>query len=233
MGGTAAFAFLMGAISASVSSSGIPKSVQGQIAKLGSGSIATPAGYLAFVFIFFILAVSLFACAQIGSARREEARQQLETLLAQPVGRTRWLGGRLFLAACSIASISVVAGLMTWAGAASAGVDVSLGSMLEAGLNCVPVAVLFLGVSALAFAVAPRASAGIAYGIVAVAFVWQLGGSLLGAPTWLVDATPFQHVALVPAQAFRTAAALAMLVGGGLVAAAALAAFKRRDTVSA
>jgi ABC-2 type transport system permease protein len=233
IGSTAAFAFLLGAISASVSSSGIPKSVQGQIAKLGSGSIATPAGYLAFVFIFFILAVSLFACAQIGSARREEARQQLETLLAQPVGRIRWLGGRLFLASCFIASISLVAGLMTWAGAASAGVDVSLRSMLEADLNCVPVALLFLGVAALAFALTPRASAGIAYGIVAVAFVWQLVGSLLGAPTWLVDATPFQHVGLVPAEAFRTAAALTMLLAGGLVAAAALAAFKRRDTVSA
>lgn len=229
----AAFAFLMGAISAGVSSAGIPKSVQGQIAKLGSGSIVTPAGYLAFVFIFFVLAVSLFACAQIGSARREEAGQQLETLLAQPLGRSRWLGGRLILAACAIGMISAVAGVMTWAGAASAGVGISLSSLLEAGVNCVPVAVLFLCIAALAFAVAPRASAGIAYGAVTVAFVWQLVGSLLGAPRWLVDATPFQHVGLVPVQPFRTAAALVMLALGGLVAAAALAALRRRDIVSA
>ena len=69
----AAFAFILGVVSKSVSSAGISKNVQQEIAKLGSGSIVTPSGYLAFVFIFFILAVSLFACAQIGAARHEEA----------------------------------------------------------------------------------------------------------------------------------------------------------------
>ena len=50
------------------------------------------------MFIFFILAVSLFVCAQIGAARQEEADERLETLLALPVGRSGWLGGRLLLA---------------------------------------------------------------------------------------------------------------------------------------
>ena len=54
--------------------------------------------------------------------------------------------------------------------------------MLEAGANCLPAALLFLGVAALAYALAPRASGGIAYGIVMVAFVWQLVGALLDAP---------------------------------------------------
>ncbi len=73
--------------------------MQRELAKLGSGSIATPTGYLAFVFIFFVLAVSLFACAQIAAARHEEAEGRLETLLALPLGRGSWLGGRLALAA--------------------------------------------------------------------------------------------------------------------------------------
>ena len=67
--GTGAFAFVLGTVSTSISSAGISKSIQREIAKLGSGSILTPTGYLAFVFIFFILAVSLFVCAQIGAAR--------------------------------------------------------------------------------------------------------------------------------------------------------------------
>ena len=69
-GSVAVFAFILGVVSASVSSAGIPKSVQREIAKLGSGSIVTPTGYLAFVFILFILVLSLFACAQIGAAAR-------------------------------------------------------------------------------------------------------------------------------------------------------------------
>ena len=229
----AAFAFLLGVISASVSSSGIPQSVQHQIAKLGSGSIATPAGYLAFVFIFFLVAVSLFSCAQIGAARREEERQQLETILALPVGRARWLGGRLLIGAAAASVISLVSGLTTWLGAATAGVDTSPARLIEAGANCVPAAVFFLGVAALAFALAPRRSSGIAYGIVIVAFVWQLVGSLLGAPGWLVDLTPFRHVGLVPVQPFRTASAVALAGLGGVAMVAALVGFGRRDLMSA
>ena len=225
----AVFAFILGMVSKSVSSAGISKSVQREIAKLGSGSIQTPTGYLAFVFIFFILAVSLFACGQIATARREEADQQLETLLSMPVSRRRWLGGRLLLATAAAVAISVIAGLFTWTGAASQGVSISLPRMLEAGANCLPVALLFLGIAALAYAIVPRASTGIAYGLVTVTFLWQLSGSLLGAPKWLVDLTPFAHVGLVPVQSFRAAAAAIMLVIAVSSALVATWLFQRRD----
>jgi ABC-2 type transport system permease protein len=231
--GTGAFAFILGMIATSVSSAGISKATREEIAKLGSGSILTPAGYLAFVFIFFVLAVSLFACAQVGAARQEESEERLETLLALPVGRSRWLGGRLVLAACASLVLALAAGALAWAGAASQGVQISLPRMLEAGANCLPVALLFLGIAALAYALAPRASAGIAYGLVAVAFLWDLFGALLDVPKWLVELTPFAHVGLVPAQPFRGGAAAIMVAIGLLAALAALGAFRRRDLLGA
>ena len=227
--GVGAFAFILGMISTSISSAGISKSIQREIAKLGSGSIFTPAGYVAFVFIFFILVVSLFACAQVGAGRHEEAEGQLETLLSLPVSRRRWLCGRLLLAVGGTAAISLTAGLLTWAGAASQGVDISLPRMLEAGANCLPVALLFLGIATLAYAVVPRASAGITYGLVTVAFLWQLVGSLLGVPEWLVELTPFAHVGLVPAQPFRAGAAVIMLAIAAASMLAAVWCFQRRD----
>jgi ABC-2 type transport system permease protein len=229
----AVFAFILGVVSQSVSSAGISKSLQREIARLGSGSIVTPTGYLAFVFIFFILAVSLFACAQVGAARHEEADEQLETLLSLPVSRRGWLAGRLLLAGCGAAAISFTCGLLTWAGATAVGVHISLARTLEAGANCLPVALLFLGIAALGYAVLPRASAGIAYGLVIVTFLWQLVGSLLGAPHWLVDLTPFAHVGLVPAQPFRGGAAAIMLAIGLVAALAALGVFRRRDLLGA
>ena len=123
--------------------------------------------------------------------------------------------------------------MFTWAGAASAGVSVSLPRMLEAGANCLPVALLFLGIAALADAVAPRASAGIAYGLVTIAFLWQLVGSLIGAPSWLADLTPFAHVGLVPTQPVRLGAAAAMLAIGAVSALAAIGVFRRRDLLGA
>ena len=233
IGSVAVFAYILGVISKSVSSAGIPKSVEKELAKVGAGSIATPTGYLAFVFIFFVLAVSLLACAHIGAARHEEADQQLETLLALPVSRRRWLGGRLLLASAAAVAISFVAGLVTWAGAATQGLSISLPKMLEAGANCLPVGLLFLGIAALAYAAAPRASAGIAYGLVTLAFLWQLVGSLLGAPKWLVDVTPFEHVGLVPTQPFRVGSAVVMVAIGIVAAIAAIVVFERRDLMGA
>jgi ABC-2 type transport system permease protein len=229
----AVFAFILGVVSESVSSADIPERVQRELDKLGSGALTTPTGYLAFVFIFFVLAVSLFACAQIGAVRHEEAEQRLETMLALPVGRRGWLGGRLALAVGGTALVSLVAGVLTWAGASAAGVDASLADLIEAGANCLPVALLFLGVAALAYAVAPRASGGIAYGLVTIAFIWQLVASIVDAPRWLADLTPFAHVALVPTEDFRVGAALVMLAIGAVCALAALAVFRRRDLLGA
>ena len=226
---TGAFAFIVGVISESISSAGISGQLRRELAKLGSDSVVTPKGYLGLAFIFFVLAVSLFAVSQIAAARHEEADGQLETLLGLPVGRAGWLGGRLALAVAAVASISLLTGLLGWVGAASQGVGVSLAQMLEAGANCLPVALVFLGIAGFAYALAPRAGVGIAYGLVAVAFLWQLFGSLLGAPKWLVDLTPFAHVGFVPAQPFRGGAAAIMVASGLLAAFAAVALFRRRD----
>jgi ABC-2 type transport system permease protein len=228
-----AFALIVGVISKSISSAGISPQLQREFAKLGEGSIVTPHGYLGFSFIFFVLVVSLFSCSQVAAARHEESEQRLETLLALQVGRLRWLTGRLALAVGGAIALSLVAGLLAWLGAVTQGVAPSLPRMLEAGANCLPTGILFLGIAALAYAVAPRASAGIAYGLVTVAFLWQLIGSVLGAPKWLVEITPFAHVASVPVQSFRAGAAAVMVAVGLAAAAVALAVFRRRDLTGA
>ena len=91
--------------------------------------------------------------------------------------------------------------------------------------------VLLLGLAALAFAIVPRASAGIAYGLVALAFLWDLVGSLLDVPSWLAKLTPFARVGLVTAQPFRSTDALAMLAIGVAAGLPALWAFRRRDLI--
>jgi ABC-2 type transport system permease protein len=227
------FATVVGVISNSISSAGISRQLDQELAKLGSGSVLTPKGYLGFSFLFFVVAISLFCCSQIAAARHEEADERLETLLALPVSRRRWLGGRLVLAAGAAVLISLVAGVLAWAGAASQGVEISLATMLGAGANCLPVSVLFLGAAALAYGAFPRASAGIAYGLVAVAFLWQLFGALLGAPRWLVDVTPFAHIGLVPAQAFDAVGAVSMVAIGLLACGGGLWLFSRRDLIGA
>ena len=226
--GVGAFAFLVGVISDSVSS-GLSESLRRQLEKLGSASIATPSGYIGFSFVFFILVVSLFGCAQVAAMRHEEAEGRLETLLALPLARRAWLAGRLLLAAGGAAALALTAGVLAWSGAATQRAGVSLPDMLAAGANCLPTALLFLALGALGFALAPRAAAGIAYGLVAVAFLWDLFGALLGAPDWLLALSPFHDVGLIPGQAFKGTAAAIMLVLAACAAALAIRVFERRD----
>lgn len=229
--GAGGFGLVMGFVSSSISSAGISAAMRREFARFGNGAVATPRGYLSLIFIFFVLAVSLFVCAQVGAVRREESEERLETLLALPVGRARWLAQRIGLAAAGAVVVSLSVGLLTWMGAAWEGVQVTLPQMLEAGANCLPTALLFLGIAALAYAALPRASAAIAYGLVTVAFMWDLVGSVIGAPRWLVKLTPFEHIGLVPERSFQVVAALVMLGGGLACALAALAVFRRRDIV--
>jgi ABC-2 type transport system permease protein len=231
--GVGAFCFILGMVSKSISSSIVSESVRKEIAKLGTGSILTPTGYLSFVFIVVILVVSLFACAQVAAARHEEDEQRLETLFALPVGRVGWLRGRLVLAMAGAVVLAFSAGVLTWAGAAVVGAPVALVRMLEAAANTLPVALVFLGLAALAYALVPRASSAIAYALVTVAYLWQLVGALLGAPSWLRDLTPFAHVGFVPAQPFRGGAALVMVAIGVACALVAAGAFRRRDLLGA
>ena len=153
----------------------------------------------------------------------------LETLFALPVDRRAWLAGRLALAFAGGAAIALFCGLCAWAGAATQNAGVSLSQMLGAGANCLPTALLFLGIGALIFALFPRASVGVNYGLIVLAFVWQLFGGVLEAPRWLLDLTPFQHVGLVPAQAFRAGAAAAMLAIAAAAMIVGVAIFRRRD----
>ena len=43
-----------------------------------------------------------------------------------------------------------------------------------------------------------RSCSTIAYRLVTIAFLWQLVGSLLGAPSWLANLTRFAHRGLAP-----------------------------------
>ena len=231
--GVGAFALLMGVMSDAATPDVISENVRRQLEKLGTDSVVTPSGWLGFFFIFFILAISLFCCMQISSLRGEEAEQRLETLLSLPVGRTGWLAGRLLLAAAGAAAVALAAGLLAWAGAAAQGADVSLPEMLGAGANTLPPALLFLALGALAFALAPRASTVIAYGLVGLAFVWELFGALLEVPAWLLAVSPFHDVGLVPGEPFEAIPAAIMLTLAAVGALAALWAFRRRDLVGA
>jgi ABC-2 type transport system permease protein len=230
--GVGSLALIMGVISNSFSS-GLSETLRRRLERVGGGTLMSPVGVLGFYFVFFALVISLFAAGQVTAARHEEAEQRLETLLALPVGRRRWLLGRLALALAGALGLAFTAGVLAWAGALSQAADVSLADMLEAGANCLPLVLLFLALSALGFAAFPRAASFIGYGLIVGSFLWELLGSVLGVPHWTLGFSPFHHIGLVPVAAFRPLAACVMLGIAVASTVLALALFDRRDLTGA
>jgi ABC-2 type transport system permease protein len=227
---TALFAVVLGTLTQSVVA-GLTDDLRQQFDRLGLGKLATVQGILGFYFLLFILEIALFCCSQIGTARGEESAGRLETLFALPQDRVRWLSGRLGLAVAGAVLLAVAAGLGAAIGATAAGASVSFPKLLAGGLNCLPASLLFLGIGALLIAVAPRQGVGLAYGLVAIAFVWYIVGALLKAPGWLRGVSPFDQVGFVPATEFRGGPAAVMLAIGAIAAALALVRFRNRDLV--
>jgi ABC-2 type transport system permease protein len=232
LAGVAAFSVVLGGVAHAVADA-VSGSLSRELAKLGTQAANTPAGFIGFTFEFFVLAVALFACFELAALRDEEAGLQLETLLAQPVSRVRWLASRLALVAVGCAALGLTAGLLTWVAAVSQGADLSFSRMVEAGANCLPAALLYLALGGLAFAVVPRATAAVAYGIVALTFLLEVLGALADVPGWVRAISPFHHIGLVPAAPFDTGGAIGMLAVAALAAGAAVWRFRARDIVAA
>jgi ABC-2 type transport system permease protein len=191
--------------------------------------ITTAAGYLATVFALFALIVALFAASHIGGLRDEESSGRLETLFALPVARRSWIGGRLAVAGVTTVLLALGLGALAWAGAAVTGGGVSFAQMIAAGANCIAVSLLFLALGVLLFAWVPRPSPGAAFGLIGIAFLWELVGALVSAPSWLLTISPFHHVTQVPLVAADRRGTAVMLVIAALAAWAGVERFARRD----
>ena len=100
--------------------------------------------------------VALLPASQVGAAADEETSGRLVHLLVGPVRRAPVLADRLALAAVAIVVAALAAGLGVWVGAGTQGVAVGLDTMIGAGLNVVPTALLALGIGAVVLALAPR-----------------------------------------------------------------------------
>ncbi len=203
-------------------------SVRQIFSKLG----APGTGAKTFLGVSFLILAVLVACAaagQLTAARAEESGGRLDHLLVRPVSRSSWLGGRLVVAVGVLVVCGLVAGVFAWLAAASQHADVSLATLLGAGLNTVPPAVFVLGLGALTLGCRPRAAAAAVYGVVGWSLLVELVGGIGALSHWMLDTSVFHQMASAPAVA-PDWEANGVMAGLG-IAGAALGgvAFRRRD----
>ena len=146
--------------------------------------------------------VSLLPASPVGAPRRGRDIELIDQVLRESGHHV--LSTRDALEAIDVAGrvridvvvAGVLAGFGAWVGAASQGVDLSLATMLGAGLNVVPTALVVLGVGAVVLAVAPRAAGRTVYGIVIGSLLIDLLSSLIVGLHWLEHLSLFHYMSL-------------------------------------
>ncbi|MEY2569322.1 MAG: polyether ionophore transport system permease protein [Actinomycetota bacterium] len=197
--------------------------------RLGVAGAGLPVAFLALAFTTLLAPIAFYGVSLVVGARHEESAGRLELLLAGAVGRRRWLAGRITLAVVMVVAISVAAGVAAWLGTRLHPVAVSLPSMIKAGANCVPAVLVFVALTAGAFAFVPRLTAPAAYGAVLAAYTIEIVGQLLSWPGWVLGLSPFHHVAAVPLQPVDVRSTAALVGVAGVLSLAAVWRFGRRD----
>ena len=203
------------------------------LAKLGASGNGTDA-VLGVCFLVLAVLIAFAGVGQVTAARAEEASQRLDHLLAGPVSRSRWLGGRLLVALVVLLAGGVLAGAFAWLGAASQHSGTSLGTLLDAGLNLVPPAIAIGGIGVLAFGVWPRRTAAVVYTVLAWSLLADIVGGFGGsgpASRLLLDSSVFHQMASAPAASPNWTVNAVMVAVGAACALLGAVAFSRRDLV--
>lgn len=225
--GTAAGAFAFGMVG-KVAEDALPDSSLDVLKHFGVSGAVT-AQYFGVTFLFVATLVALLPAGQVGAAADDEAGGRLALMLALPVRRAGVFGARLAITAAAIVLAAALAGLGAWAGAASQGVDAGLATMVGAGLNTVPTALVVLGIGALYLGVAPRSAAPAVYAVVIASLVIHLLASLVDSTRWMQRLSLFHYMALAPAATVHASSVLALLGIALVLCGAATALFARRD----
>jgi ABC-2 type transport system permease protein len=229
--GAAAAGFAFGIV-VKVATGSVPRTIRDTLAKFGGkGTFANQ--YFGVAFLLVATVVALLPAGQIGSASEDETTGRMLHLLVQPTRRATVFGGRLVLSGAAAVLAGLLAGISAWLGARSQGVAVHLGTMVGAGLNVVPTALVALGVGAVVLAVAPRRAAATVYAVV----IWSLLGDLLASMVaklkWLDHLSLLHYMALAPAQDADTRTIAITIAVAAVLCIAATICFDRRDVQSA
>ncbi|GAB2861988.1 ABC transporter permease [Nocardioides pacificus] len=193
----------------------------------GGGSI-TDAFYAT-----MILMVALMTCGfTISSALRphgEEDAGRVDSLLATALPRWSWLLGHVLVTIGGTLVVLVAGGAGMGVGyALVTGETDALGDFVLPLTGYLAPVLVLSGLARAIHGLAPRLSVVAWLGLL-YAFVVMMFGEILRMPSWLQHVSPFEHLALVPAESFAWLPFLSLLGIAAALSAVGQVGFARRD----
>jgi ABC-2 type transport system permease protein len=237
-GWAAGFAFIFAACGAAApgigSLLGSSGALRSEFTRIG-GQPGIVSAYLAALMLLAGVAAAAYGVSALLQLRAEEVAGRADTILSGTIGRVRWGGSQLLVAAAGAALLLAVAGLATGLGYGlrAGGAGPQSARLLGAAMAQLPAALVLIGVAAAAFGLAPRWCTAVGWTAFGLVIAVTIFGPALQVSHWVLDASPFSHAPHLPGGTV-TAAPLAWLSAVAVaVAAAGLAALRRRDVAGA
>jgi ABC-2 type transport system permease protein len=130
---------------------------------------------------------------------------------------------------CGVLTLHGIATLAMWLGANITGAPLHFADALGGALNSAPVALLALGAAALAVGWLPSAVGAIGALPVVGGFLINVASQSTHAPRWVVDLSPWAHIAAVPDTPPNWPATTAFALIAATLIALGVAGYCRRD----
>lgn len=199
-------------------------------------AVDTAGGYALFKYGPLVLLVALWpllACSRI--LRGEEESGSLDVLLSTPHSRLRVAAEKLAAVGTGLLAIALIVGVLTYAGGRKVGADFTFGDALALGLDLALFAAVMGGFSLLVsqFTRERRTAAGISGAALLIFVVVDMVHRVYGGAEWISRLSPVYYFneskPLVPSYGTNAGGLLVLLALAGVLTAAGLALFARRD----
>jgi polyether ionophore transport system permease protein len=196
-----------------------------------AGQSALTSAYLAACMSLLGLVAAAYAISAVLRLRAEETDGTGEPVLAEPVGRLRWAGSHLLIAALGTGAVLLAGGLGTALGygIASSTTRTQLPRLIEAALAQWPAALAVAAVAAVFVGLLPQWSTAAGWTAFALCGLIGLFGPAFRLTQAVLDVSPFTHVPKLPGGSFSAVPLLWLSAFCLVVTAAGLAGLRHRD----
>lgn len=186
-------------------------------------------GYVSTMAVFDALLVVIFVILGVQSLRGEETKGHAEPVLATGTGRWGLFGSWIGVLAAGATALLLVVGFALGVSAAiSIGDSAYIAKVTGAHLAYLPAVLVVLAVAALLFGLVPRA-VGAAWALFGFSMILGFFGPIMDLPQWVMDLSPFEHVAALPLERMNWLPMLLLTVISLALTALGGGGFRRRD----
>jgi ABC-2 type transport system permease protein len=226
--GIAACSLLVGALLASILEL---FQTNPRFAQLAAAAGTVPSVNVVAAALFSLLAVptGLYAAMRLAAMVADEKAGRWTLLFAEPISRVRLVSTEIMVTVGGVVALHCSAAVAFWSGAKITGAPLQFTDSLAGALNSLPVALLAAGAAAVGVGWLP--SAALAMGALPV-----VGGFLVNvimqttrAPGWVVNLSPWTHLAAVPETPPNWAATTIFLFIGAILTALGVYGYVQRD----